>query len=185
MSDGTQRLRLADALIRIDSMPPDGRDLAVVATEEERAAIAASLAITAVERLEVRLHADRLRGGFRVTGRLEAAIVQPSVISLEPVKQSIAEPIDRVFLPAGEKLHAGPASAEIFVDLDGEEIPDHFEGQEADLSGLIIETLALGIDPYPRGEGESIEELGLETSVEDDSSPFSRLRSLRTDKDGD
>jgi uncharacterized metal-binding protein YceD (DUF177 family) len=165
-------------------MPSEGRDLRLKAAEEEREAIAARLGISAVERLEVRLHADRFKGGMRVAGQLEAAIVQPSVISLEPVRQEISEALDRVFLPAGDKAFAGPAGAETFVDLEGEDVPDHFEGLEADLSDLIVETLSLAIDPYPRADGESVEDLGIENDDDDDSSPFSRLRALSKDDPG-
>ena len=174
--------QLSDASIRIDNMPPEGRDLALVVDREEREAIAAHLAVTAVERLIVRLKAVRFRGGIRVAGRLEALVVQPSVVSLEPVTQEIAEPVDRVFLPAGDKRFAGPANAEVFVDLEGEDLPDHFEGNEADLSGLVVETLALAIDPYPRAEGESLSETG----DDDDGSdlPFAGLAALKTPKDG-
>ena len=51
-----------------------------------------------------------------------------------------------------------PASAEVFVDLEGDDMPDHFEGHEADLSDLIVETLALAIDPYPRAPDASLED---------------------------
>jgi uncharacterized metal-binding protein YceD (DUF177 family) len=172
------RFRLRDASIRIDSMPAEGRDVELAVAGEERAALAEWLGITSVERLDVRLHAVRFKGGMRVSGRLDAEIVQPSVVSLEPVRQSISEPIDRVFLPGGEKSYAGPAGAEIFVDLEGEELPDHFEGAEADLSDLIVETLALAIDPYPRAEGETVEDIG-EPNEEAPESPFAALRKLK------
>jgi uncharacterized metal-binding protein YceD (DUF177 family) len=174
--------RIRDASIRLDSMPPTGRDLQLSVAEEERKEIAGVLGITEIQHLDVTLHAVKFRGGMRVTGRLTAAIVQPSVVTLEPVRQEIDEPIDRVFLPGGEKPHAATANAEIFVDLEGEDIPDHFEGPEADLSGLIIETLALAIDPYPRAEGESLDTLGLPRPDEDES-PFASLKSLK--KPGD
>ena len=108
-----------------------------------------------------KLHAVKFRGGIRVTGRLTATVTQPSVVTLEPVRQEIAEPIDRIFLPGGEKDFAGPANAEIFVDLEGEDVPDHFEGNEADLTDLIVETLALAVDLYPRAPGESLDDAGL------------------------
>ena len=76
-------------------------------------------------------------------------------MTLEPVQQEISEPIDRIFLPGGEKDYAGPANAEVFVDLEGEDMPDHFEGNEADLTDLIVETLALAVDLYPRGAGRN------------------------------
>jgi uncharacterized metal-binding protein YceD (DUF177 family) len=177
------RFPLADASIRIDSMPPEGRDLHIAAAEEERAAIAEHLGITSIERLDVRLHAVRFKGGIRVTGHLKAEIVQPSVVSLEPVSQSISEPIDRVFLPAGEKDHAAPTGVEIFIDLEGADVPDHFVGAEADLSDLVVETLSLAIDPYPRAEGETVADLGVATDEEPPESPFAALKQLKDSGD--
>jgi uncharacterized metal-binding protein YceD (DUF177 family) len=178
----TDQFRIPDASIRLDSMPAAGRDLALVVGPADRLAIAEQLGITAVEKLEVKLHAVRFKGGMRVTGRLAAATVQPSVVSLEPVTQEIAEPIERVFLPGGEKAYAGPADAEIFVDLEGEDVPDHFEGNEADLSALIIETLALAIDPYPRQPGEALGALRDDGDTESDL-PFAGLKILKTPED--
>lgn len=183
MSPVPETPRIQDASIRLDSMPATGRDLELSIGEEERAELAALLGITEVQKLDVSLHAVKFRGGMRVTGRLVAAIVQPSVVTLEPVRQEIGEPVDRIFLPAGGRPHT-PANTEIFVDIEGEDLPDHFEGPEADLSGLIIETLALAIDPYPRAPGESLDTLGLpEAHVE--ASPFASLKSLKNPRDKD
>ena len=165
-------------------MPPTGRDLKLSVAAEERAQVAALLGITAVESLDVSLHAVKFRGGMRVTGRLSAGIVQPSVVTLDPVPQRIEEPIDRVFLPGGDRVHAASTNAEIVVDLEAEDVPDRFEGPEADLSGLIIETLALAIDPYPRAEGESLDGLGLDEPDEDES-PFAGLKSLKKSAEKD
>jgi len=121
---------------------------------------------------------NRFRGGIRVTGRLTAKVAQPSVVTLEPLTQDIAEPIDRIFLPGGEKQYAGPANAEIFVDLEGDDVPDHFEGNEADLSDLIVETLALSVDLYPREPDASLEDTGFKPDL-DTSSPFDALKALK------
>jgi hypothetical protein len=172
------RRRLADVSIRLDSMPVAGRDLHVTPPEAERAAIAGQLGLSSVDSLDIKLHAVRFRGGIRVSGRLTGEVTQPSVVTLEPLKQLVSEPIDRVFLPGGERPYAGAANAEIFVDLDGEEIPDHFEGNEADLSDLIIETLALAVDLYPREPGASLDDLGLKPDL-DKVSPFEALRALK------
>lgn len=182
MSGTQERWRLKDAGVRIDSMPIDGRDVRLSADEDERAQLAAQLNLTVVERLSVALHAAKFRGGIRVTGRLDAEVVQPSVVSLEPVRQKISEPIDRVFLPAGQKPFADEAEAEIFVDIDGEDVPDHFEGSEADLTDLIVESLALAIDQYPRAEGEKLEDLGIVGDPADErESPFAALKRLKPD----
>jgi uncharacterized metal-binding protein YceD (DUF177 family) len=65
---------------------------------------------------------------------------------------------------------------EVFVDLD-DDVPDHFEGNEVNLSELIIETLALALDPYPRAEGASLDQLGVKLE-DDEVSPFAGLKSL-------
>jgi len=181
MTRDPERFRLHDAGIRIDNMPPTGRGLRLAPDAEERAALADLLGITAVERLEAVLHAVKFRGGMRVRGQLEAEIVQPSVVSLEPVQQRIVEPVDRIFLPGAGKPAAGTG---VFVDLEADDPPDHFDGPEADMSDLIIESLALAIDPYPRSEGESVETLGLSTDADDDPSPFARLKVLKNPGDG-
>jgi uncharacterized metal-binding protein YceD (DUF177 family) len=178
VSAGQQRLRFEGATLRPDSVLGAGRDVSLDISEDERTELAARLGVTSVESLRVNLHAVRFRGGFRVTGRLEADLTQPSVISLEPIPQHVEEPVDRVFLPGGERDYAGPANAEVFVDLEGEDLPDHFEGGEADLSELIIETLALAVDPYPRAEGEKVEDLGLPDSGTKDN-PFADLARLK------
>ena len=170
--------RLADASIRLDSMPVAGREAHVAPSADERAAVADAVGVTTVNALDVKLLAVRFRGGMRVTGRLTASVTQPSVVTLEPIRQDISEPIDRVFLPGGEKDFAGPANAEIFVDLEGDDVPDHFEGNEADLTDLIVETLALAVDLYPRAPGESLDALGLkQEGVEDH--PFAALKALK------
>jgi hypothetical protein len=175
------RIVIPDASIRLDSMPSAGRDVDIVVEREAREAIAAQIEVTAVDRLHVRLHAVRFRGGIRVNGQLKALVVQPSVVSLEPVIEDIVESVDRVFLPGGEKPYAGKADAEVFVDLDGDEVPDHFEGNEADLSDLIVETLALSIDPYPRLPGEIVGEIPDEDDEAD--LPFAGLKVLKVDED--
>lgn len=176
------RTRIEGASIRLDSMPAAGRDVEVTPSADERAAIAAQIGVTSVDTLEVRLHAVRFRGGIRVTGRLSASVAQPSVVTLEPLTQQIGEPIDRIFLPGGEKHYAGPANAEIFVDLEGDDVPDHFEGNEADLSDLIVETLALAVDLYPREPDARLEDTGFKPDVATDS-PFAALKALKPKQD--
>ena len=178
MNSASPATRLAGASIRIDSMPVTGRDLILTPGDGERAALATQLAITSVRTLTVHLNAVRFRGGIRVTGRLTAGIEQPSVVSLEPVTQAISEPIDRIFLPAGAKDFAADAGAEIFVDMEGDDVPDHFQGTEVDLSELIVETLALAIDPYPRVTGETVN-VAVAEADQADESPFAVLHRLR------
>ncbi len=172
-----------DAVVRIDKLPSAGRSLAVEANETEREAIAEAMKIVAVERFSANLAIVPLRGGLRAQGHLDARVVQASVVSFEPVAETISEDIDRVFLPAPREGSAPAPGAEIFVDLEDDDFPDHIDGPEVDLSALLLETLALALDPYPRLPGESLEKLGI---VVDDveEGPFAKLARLK-DADGD
>lgn len=182
MSGDRDNVPLLDAKVRIDNLPPEGRSLDVIATAEQRSAIAERLGISAVERLEARLTVSKLRSGLRAHGRLEAVTVQPCVVTFEPVRQVIDEEVDRIYLPATEQAKTPTTHPEIFVDLESSELPDYFEGHEVDLSEAIVESVALALDPYPRAEGASLEALGV--SAEDEEvSPFAGLKSL-FDPDG-
>ena len=168
---------LFDAIVRIDRLPASGRSVSVALDEEQRARLADELKLSAVEQFEAELTVVPLRGGLRAQGRLRATIVQPSVVSFEPVRQVVDEVVDRVFLPAEEGRAPTPGS-EIFVDLEDEDFPDHIDGPEVDLSGLLIETLGLAVDLYPRLEGESLEGIILGDDPAE-SGPFSALSKLK------
>ena len=153
---------LFDAVVRIDKLPTGGRSVSVNADESTRAAIAEAMNVSAVERFEGELRVVPLRGGLRAQGHLNARIVQPSVVSFEPVTQDISEPIDRVFLPASAVDDAPRPGSEVYVDLEDDDFPDQIDGPEVDLSALFLETLGLAIDPYPRLEGEDINSIGVD-----------------------
>jgi uncharacterized metal-binding protein YceD (DUF177 family) len=170
--------RFPEATVRVDHLPPEGRAIRLEADEEERAQLAAFLELTSIDSLSVEMTALPFRGGIRVLGSLRARIVQPSVVTLEPVSQDIEEAIDRVFLPGIQAPQPSVPGAEVFVDLEADELPDPLEGPEVDLSDLVIESLALAIDPYPRRQGESVEDLDLPADAGEDS-PFAALKALK------
>ncbi|WDR03009.1 DUF177 domain-containing protein [Devosia algicola] len=163
-----------DAIVRVDKLHAPGRDVSVSTAGTRLDELAEILKVTAVERFDATALVAPVRGGVHVTGSLRARIEQPSVVSFEPVYQDIDEPIDRVFMPGASKPANPAAGAEIFVDLEGD-IPDPLEGPDLDLTDLLIETIALAIDPYPRRSGESLETLGV--AVNDEvTSPFASLK---------
>lgn len=172
-----------DAVVRIDKLPAGGRSIKVDADPATCVAIAARMNVTSVEHFKAELTVAPLRGGLRALGKISARIVQPSVVSFEPVSQDIAETVDRVFLPAGPEEQHAPGS-EVFVDLEDDDFPDHIDGAEVDLSELLLETLALAIDAYPRQQGESLESLGVSTG-DGESGPFAALSRLKGAKKSD
>ncbi len=172
-----------DAIVRIDKLPAAGRSVSVNADAQTCAAIAARMDILSVERFVAHLTVAPFRGGLRAQGHLDADVTQASVVSFEPVPQTISEPVDRVFLPAPKHGKPDAPGAEVFVDLEDDDFPDHIDGPEVDLSALLLETLALALDPYPRGSGESLKSLGLNAG-EAEEHPFAALAALKNpDKD--
>ena len=167
-----------DAVVRIDKLPAAGRSIAVDADGAARQSIAEAMNILSVERFKASLTVTPLRGGLRALGRLEADVTQASVVSFEPVAEKIIEDIDRVFLPAPREKQAPAAGAEIYVDLENDDFPDHIDGPEVDLSALLLETLALALDPYPRLPNESLDSLGVSTGDEEEG-PFAKLARLK------
>ncbi|KAA2212667.1 YceD family protein [Teichococcus oryzae] len=129
------------------AVPPEGRSRSLFATPEECAALAKRFGIPAVERLQAELELRPEPGGtVRVRGTLEAAVVQSCVVTLEPVAQSVREPVDLRFLPRGEEPGDDP---------DGpDEIPT--EDGIMELGEALAEQLSLALDPYPRAPGAEL-----------------------------
>ncbi len=180
MSDKTAPIFL-DAMVRIDKLLPPGREMHIVPDAAGLTALTLVLQVAAVERFSATANVSPFRGGVRVQGNLHARIVQPSIVTFAPVTQDIDEPIDRVFMPASDKPRNLLPGAEIFVDLE-DDVPDELDGPELDLTDLLIETIALAIDPYPRGPGESLEAMGIKTDGEE-FSPFASLKLLKNKTD--
>lgn len=121
---------------------PDGRREVLEADEGERAALARRFGIAAVERLRAEL---RLRpeadGAVLAEGRLDAAVVQLCVVTLEPVPQRVEEAVALRLLPDGRE----PRDE---VDEPADEVATR--NGVADLGEAMAEQLALALDPYPR-----------------------------------
>nr|WP_246472968.1 DUF177 domain-containing protein [Pelagibacterium limicola] len=122
--------------------------------------------------------ATRFRGGIRAQGEVWGDVVQPCVVTGEPVHQAIRETVDRVYLPNRDETVEHGAGAEVFVNLEDDDFPDYFDGEEIDLADLITEVFALVIDLYPRLPGVS---LPAEKAGDDPAelSPFAALKALK------
>jgi hypothetical protein len=164
-------------------LPRKGMPVLIEADEAQRAALAAEHDLLSVKRL----HADLLvvpwkSDGVRVTGHVEAEILQACVVTLEPVAASIREPIDAIYIPEGSSLarRVADPSGEMLIDPDGPDAPELFVGDMIDVGATAEEFFALGIDPYPRSLAASA---AVETSTDDapaeSISPFAKLRTLK------
>jgi uncharacterized metal-binding protein YceD (DUF177 family) len=169
-----------DAKVRVDKIPSAGRVVVVKTTETQREALAERFRVDALPAFDAKVTATRFRGGIRAQGEVSGEVVQGCVVTGEPVHQTIRETVDRVYLPGRHEAQEHGAGAEVFVNLEDDDFPDYFEGDEIDLADLVTEIFAMAIDLYPRKPGAALREEG----VGDDPaeiSPFAALKALKKD----
>jgi len=160
----------------------------IEATPAERAALARRFDLVAIDRLAARLSLKRVRGEFiRVTGTLDAEVVQTCVVTLEPVPATVADAFSALYAPdhllpqaEDEEVEVSFASA-----ADEEDVPEAMPGGIIDIGELAAQHLSLALDPYPRRPGAEIPpELRApdpdgEQGAEQRPNPFAALSSLK------
>lgn len=154
--------------------------ITLAADERERAALAAFWAVESVEALSAELAVTRWkRDGVRIAGRVHAALTQACVVTLEPVRTLIDEPIEVLFVPEGSRLARRETieNGELVLDPEGPDLPETFVGDTIDVGASVAEFAALGIDPYPRAPGAHLD-LPEEPAdeAEKEPSPFAVLK---------
>lgn len=176
--------------IEIARLPQSGLRLELSTSEAARRAVAEWLGILGVEALAASLQVAPRGGRVAVKGRLAARVVQACVVTLEPVEEQVDEEIDLVFA-SPEEVAAAEARAfreredgttEILVDqatlLDPDTLPEPIENGRIDAWALALETLSLGLNPYPRKPGA---EFAQPAPAEPEPSPFAALAKLKKD----
>jgi uncharacterized metal-binding protein YceD (DUF177 family) len=155
----------------------DGDRIDLVADEAERAAIAKRLGLASLDRLEAHAVLECKGKQVRASGRVKAALAQPCVASGEPVPERIDESFELNFLPEPD----GRPDEE--VELGAQELDVIFhDGAGIELGSAIADTLALVIDPYPRGPNadEALKAAGVLS--EEQAGPFAVLAKLKGEK---
>lgn len=125
--------------------------------------------------------------GVRLKGQLKASIVQTCIATLKPIDNTIDEKIEVFFVPDDSRLAKPKVSdetGELFVDVEGPDTPEIFQGDSIDVGAVTEEFFELAIDPYPRIENFEVH-LPAELEPEDKEiiekkiSPFAILKQLK------
>lgn len=169
--------------VRVAHVGANPVTVTVEADAAERAVLAAQWQVASVEAFSAVLYLARWkRDGIRMTGSVHAVISQSCVVTLEPVEQVIDEQVDQVFVPEGSRLARirPDENGEIFLDPDGPDMPETFDGDTLDAGAAAAEFAALAIDLYPRKAGAEFMAQP-ETLAEEDKkpSPFAVLKVLK------
>jgi hypothetical protein len=177
--------------VDVISLPANGRVYTLSADEATRATVATHLELQGVGRLMATLTVAPVPGGVELTGRFDADVTQTCVISLEPIMATLSGEISRRFVNAprpwpeppgkGRKAKAKTDEPEEgWVDPD-EDVPDPIVDGQIDLGAVVVEELALAVDPYPRAPGATFKDIAASqpTGEPRRESPFAALAGFK------
>ncbi|MGF1622130.1 MAG: DUF177 domain-containing protein [Rhodomicrobiaceae bacterium] len=138
-----------------DGDRPIEGDFALEAGDRKR--VAAFLRIESLESvaLDYRL-TPAAKNRFRLSGQLRAELTQLCGVTLDPVAESIDEPVDLECWPE-KQIAATVAEEDVLVSDLPEDPPAPIVNGAVDLGALAIELLASAINPYPRKSGAALE----------------------------
>lgn len=153
----------------------DGERLEITADDAERLKIAERLGLRSLDRLDAHATLDRKGEIVRARGRLKASLCQSCAVTGEPVDAHADEAFDIYFLP---EPSSGSSDEEVeLVEADCDVV--FHDGSAIDLGSAIADTLALGLNPYPRSAGAeaALKEAGVLSEAE--AGPFAALAKLK------
>ena len=168
--------------VNVRTLPKKGRRESFEANATEASAIAELYDLHAVETFTCRAEIAPWKGrGVRVRGRVDATTVQPCAITTDPLRRSISETFEALYVPEGSRLARPDAlvDGELVLSAEGDDPPETFTGDSLDLAEIWLEHFALGLDPFARIEGATLDAEPLD--AEENPSPFAALAALKRD----
>jgi uncharacterized metal-binding protein YceD (DUF177 family) len=146
--------------------------------------LATELELNALRKLRFEGRVEALgKRDWKLTARIGATVVQPCVVSLEPVTTRIDQPVERMYLAQFEFPES--AEAEMPDDDSTEALPEVI-----DLEEVMAEALSLALPQFPRKDGIELGEAvftepGQKPMTDEDARPFAGLANLRDALKGD
>jgi uncharacterized metal-binding protein YceD (DUF177 family) len=157
--------------------------MALEAPEAARAGLAGRFDLASVEQLAAEVVIGREGEGVRLKGRLSAAFHYACRVSREPFPAKLSLPIDVLFLPENQL----PDPDDITENPDPWDI-DALDSAGVDVAEAVAVTLALSLDPFPRGPAadEALGRLGIlsEEQARAARSPFAVLKAQNAPDEG-
>ena len=181
------KLPPSDSALRVADLSQNTPVTFLMRPEPARLAeIAEALGLTALRKLSFEGHLRAVgKTDWRLTGRLGATVVQPCVVTLEPVTTRIDKDIERQFIAD----YADPEDPE--VEMPQDETSEAL-GAWIDPDAVMQEALALALPDYPRKDGAELGQMvytkpGDVPMTDEDARPFAGLADLkaRLDKSSD
>ncbi len=144
---------------------------------DQRKAIAKQLDLVSLEALSAEVYLTSWLDGAQVSGVLRARVVQTCSATADDFETPIDARFDLKVLPAASQNAPQEEFGDLGADPDGDDPPDVLEGETIDVSGYVIEHLALELDPFPRKPGAVF----VQPPEPVELSPFAALKGLKSD----
>jgi hypothetical protein len=154
-----------------------GLDLRFEPDADARKAIARTLNLVSLESLDAEVFLRPWLDGAEVSGLIRARVVQQCSVSAEDFEEPIESRFSVRVLPADSENSSPDENGDLALDPDGDDPPDVLEGETVDVTGYVVEHLALELDPFPRKPGAVFQP----PAEPVDLSPFAALKALKTD----
>jgi uncharacterized metal-binding protein YceD (DUF177 family) len=145
----------------------------IIISPDEAPLVAERLGVEEVRSLSADLTVAKRRGAVIVGGTFVADVVQICVVSLEPFAHKVSGAIDEVFMEPDDDA----PTDEVAIDLD---TPEPLEADLLDLGELVVQNLALEIEPHPRAPNADLGDLEApQDDGIDPTHPFAGLAKLQ------
>jgi uncharacterized metal-binding protein YceD (DUF177 family) len=145
-------------------------------TADQRKAIAKQLGLVSLEALSAEVYLTSWLDGAEVSGLLRARVIQTCSATADDFETPIDARFDLRVLPANSQNAPQEEFGDLGADPDGDDPPDVLEGEKIDVSGYVVEHLALELDPFPRKPGAVF----VQPPEPGEISPFAALKSLKS-----
>jgi hypothetical protein len=145
--------------------------------EAARSRIAKALGLAALPALDGEFRLTPWHDGVEVKGRWTATVGYTCGVSLDRFDEDLAGEFTVRAVPEGSVLAVGAdgGESEVELDLEAEDPPDVLQDETLDVGALLVEHLALELDPFPRKPGAVFEP----PPPEEPPSPFAALKGLK------
>jgi uncharacterized metal-binding protein YceD (DUF177 family) len=148
---------------------------------DQRKAIAKQLGLVGLEALTAEVHLSSWLDGANISGVLRARVIQTCSATADDFETPIDARFSLRVLPANSQNAPQEEFGDLGVDPDADDPPDVLEGEKIDVSGYVVEHLALELDPFPRKPGAVFVQPPEPTEI----SPFAALKALNTKREED
>jgi uncharacterized metal-binding protein YceD (DUF177 family) len=159
--------------LRLDAIGDQDHMVEFAADESERAALARRFDLVCIDSLQARFAVRREAAGIFAKGHVTARVTQSCTVTGDPLSVAIDEEAAIRFLsdvtPEAEEIELGETECDTIF----------YTGSAIDLGEAAAETMALALDPYPRGPNAESALRDAGVLSEEQAGPFGALAGLK------